>query len=289
MDLQVGKTLPVSSQSAGWYNDPEDPNQERYWDGSAWTDQRRPQEGPAPYQGQFGQSRTADAPQYGQRAEHGQVYGQQAEPAPQYGQRVPQQGGYPAYPQADSGFGYQGQSSGTTPDGQLLSGWWRRVFALILDSIIAWFIALPLTGYFYYQSSQVMTSWLEDVMDAARAGSTTPVAMPPEVFKYAIPASVIGYLVFFVYDYLCLVTKGRTPGKMATGIAVRLRDVPGPPPRGAAAKRCGFDLVLYLAGSIPVFGIFASLAILLNYLWPLWDDKKQALHDKVAGTQVVRV
>jgi uncharacterized RDD family membrane protein YckC len=26
---------------------------------------------------------------------------------------------------------------------------------------------------------------------------------------------------------------------------------------------------------------------LLNDLWPLWDDKKQALHDKVAATNVV--
>jgi uncharacterized RDD family membrane protein YckC len=286
MAREVGKTLPVSSQSAGWYDDPEDPTQERYWDGSAWTDHRRPQEGPPPFQGQFGQ----EAPKYGQRAEHGQVYGQQSEPAPQYGQRVPQQGGsYPAYPQTGAGFGYQGQNSGTTPDGQALSGWWRRVLARFIDSIIAWFVALPLTGYFYYQSSQVMSAWLEDVLDAARAGSTTPVSMPPEVFKWAVPASVIGYLVMFVYEYLFLVTKGRTPGKMATGIAVRLRDVPGKPPRGAVAKRCGLDLALYLLGSIPVFGIFASLALLLNYLWPLWDDKKQALHDKVAATNVVRV
>jgi uncharacterized RDD family membrane protein YckC len=28
--------------------------------------------------------------------------------------------------------------------------------------------------------------------------------------------------------------------------------------------------------------------VLLDYLWPLWDDKKQALHDKVAKTNVVR-
>ena len=27
---------------------------------------------------------------------------------------------------------------------------------------------------------------------------------------------------------------------------------------------------------------------LLAALWPLWDDKRQALHDKLAKTQVVR-
>jgi len=28
---------------------------------------------------------------------------------------------------------------------------------------------------------------------------------------------------------------------------------------------------------------------ILDYLWPLWDRKKQALHDKVVGSVVVRV
>ncbi|WP_165547349.1 RDD family protein [Kribbella sindirgiensis] len=280
----------MSSQAAGWYDDPEDPTQQRYWDGNAWTDQRRPQQGPPPFQGQFGQSKTQDLPKYGQTAEHGQVYGGGG-PAqsPQFGQQPPQQGGYPAYPQSGQGFAYQGRNSGTTPDGQMLSGWWRRVFARIIDGIIAWFIALPLTGYFYLQSSRVMNSWIEDVMDAARAGSSTPVSVPPEVYKWAVPASLLGALVAFVYEYLFLVAKGRTPGKMATGIAVRLREVPGKPPRAAAAKRTGVVLALTLAGSVPVLGLFASLALLLNYLWPLWDDKKQALHDKVAATNVVRV
>ena len=32
---------------------------------------------------------------------------------------------------------------------------------------------------------------------------------------------------------------------------------------------------------------FFSILNLLDVLWPLWDEKKQALHDKVAGTNVV--
>src|SRR4051812_27019284 len=31
---------------AGWYADPEDPSQQRYWDGSTWTEHRVP--GPPP-------------------------------------------------------------------------------------------------------------------------------------------------------------------------------------------------------------------------------------------------
>jgi hypothetical protein len=36
-------TQPVqSSAPTGWYSDPESPDQERLWDGQAWTDNRRP-------------------------------------------------------------------------------------------------------------------------------------------------------------------------------------------------------------------------------------------------------
>jgi hypothetical protein len=37
---------PKPEPAAGWYDDPEVPGGERYWDGSKWTDQRRPPERP---------------------------------------------------------------------------------------------------------------------------------------------------------------------------------------------------------------------------------------------------
>ncbi|WP_233712384.1 RDD family protein [Kribbella turkmenica] len=177
----------------------------------------------------------------------------------------------------------------TTPDGQQLSGWWRRVFARIIDSIIVGIIGLPLTGYFYYQYVLVIWQYLEDTMDAAAAGTpTTTTALPPEAYKWMVPAVLIGMVVSFVYEYLFLTKKGATPGKMALGIAVRLRDVPGLPPGQAVAKRYGFEIALGVLGAIPLIGTLFGFLALINYLWPLWDDKKQALHDKIAGTNVVR-
>ncbi|MEU4603637.1 RDD family protein [Kribbella sp. NPDC023972] len=296
------------SNPAGWYDDPQDRSQERYWDGNAWTDDRRPRQSPPPYQGQFGQS---GPPQFGQPVQHGQVYGG-AQPGPaQYGQQTgqaqygqqqygqqqyggqPQQPGqspYPAYPQQHGqGYGYPGQRVHTTPDGQQLSGWWRRVFARIIDSIIVGIIGLPLTGYFYYQYFLVIWEYLEDTMDAAAAGTpTTSTALPPEVYKWMIPAVLIGMVVSFAYEYLFLTKKGATPGKMALGIAVRLRDLPGNPPGSAVGKRYGFIILLSLLGSVPLVGTLFAFLGLINYLWPLWDDKKQALHDKIAATNVVR-
>ena len=35
--------------------------------------------------------------------------------------------------------------------------------------------------------------------------------------------------------------------------------------------------------------LFFGLFTLLDGLWPLWDPRRQALHDKIAGSVVVRV
>jgi uncharacterized RDD family membrane protein YckC len=53
------------------------------------------------------------------------------------------------------------------------------------------------------------------------------------------------------------------------------------------AKRFGLYNGLSLLGAVPVVGSVFGLLGLLNGLWPLWDDKKQGLHDKVAATNVV--
>ena len=45
--------------------------------------------------------------------------------------------------------------------------------------------------------------------------------------------------------------------------------------------------VMLLAGDNPVLSAALGLLLLLDYLWPLWDDKNQALHDKLARTNVV--
>jgi len=45
--------------------------------------------------------------------------------------------------------------------------------------------------------------------------------------------------------------------------------------------------VLLRTGCILVLSLISSLAYLLDVLWPLWDDKRQAIHDKAAATNVV--
>jgi uncharacterized RDD family membrane protein YckC len=283
---QIGDALAVSFP-AGWYDDPRDQSQQRFWDGAAWTEHRRPRPGPPPYQAQpphqtaqyQGAPQNTGAPQYQdvQRPGAAQYHG-----APQ-----PQYQGAPAY--QGPGFGY-GSMVPSTPDGVPLSGWWKRVWARLLDGLIVLIVSLPLTGYFWYHYIGALVDYQNEVFDRAVAGETTSFnATPPwDVYQWAIPAALIALAVNFVYEYFFLVRSGATPGKKALGISVRLREVPGPPPPLAVAKRFGLYSALSLLSSVPVVGSLFSLLSLLNYLWPLWDDKKQALHDKVAATNVVR-
>src|SRR5919197_4452911 len=117
---------------AGWYDDPQDPSQQRYWDGVAWSGHLRPRQQAQPT-AQHGQAYQG-APAYPGPSPYQGGYGFQAQGQGQgqvqfQGQPYQQQGGYP-------GYGYPagyGQMVPSTPDGVPLSGWWKRVAARILD------------------------------------------------------------------------------------------------------------------------------------------------------------
>lgn len=75
---------------------------------------------------------------------------------------------------------------------------------------------------------------------------------------------------------------GQTFGKRVVGIQVR---------DAAAGETIGYEraalryVVVGLFWIVPFFGLFT----LLDGFWPLWDPGRRALHDKIAGSVVVRV
>jgi uncharacterized RDD family membrane protein YckC len=75
---------------------------------------------------------------------------------------------------------------------------------------------------------------------------------------------------------------GQTFGKRLFGIQVRDAASGGP----IGVQRAGLRYVV--VGLFRVI-LFFVLFTLLDGLWPLWDPRRQALHDKIAGTVVVRV
>ena len=72
---------------------------------------------------------------------------------------------------------------------------------------------------------------------------------------------------------------GLTPGKKALGIKL-IHIEKGVPPSGAVG--IGRLIVAAILGAMTFYIYF-----LLDYLWPLWDDKNQRLTDKMFVTQVV--
>jgi uncharacterized RDD family membrane protein YckC len=166
----------------------------------------------------------------------------------------------------------------STPDGVPLAGWWQRAVAWLFDWVIVAVGSLPISGYFWYR-------YLEDDDPATTSSWSEPWAE----YRWSLAGFAIYLVANFAYQYFFLVRTGATPGKKAIGISVRLRDVAGPPPGPAVVKRVGliglFEALGFLPGSV---GLAVGSVGLLDVLWPLWDGKRQAWHDKYAATNVVR-
>jgi uncharacterized RDD family membrane protein YckC len=85
---------------------------------------------------------------------------------------------------------------------------------------------------------------------------------------------------------LCGGKRGQTVGMMAVGIRV-VRDVTyDVVGYGRALGRSLVEQVFRLLGSAT---IILGVVWLLDMLFPLWDKKRQTLHDKIAQTVVLRV
>ena len=286
----------MTTQPAGWYDDPQDPSQLRYWDGVVWSGHVSPKISPTVAQSTIGMP-------YGvipasARPQTAGSHGAQGAPPAQGGFASPRQGPgkpggeWPAYGQGPGALGqpqqgWQSQGLATTPDGVVLSGWWKRVLARILDGLIIWVVALPLTYAPLKQAATVFNEYLQQVVDAAKAGSST-IQNPPTDFAAPImQASLTMLVVYVIYEVAFLTWRGATPGRMVVGISVRLREKAGPPPLAAVLKRTAVKEGGAVFGGVPFLGTIGSLFMLVDDLWPLWDVKKQAIHDKVAATNVV--
>ena len=90
-----------------------------------------------------------------------------------------------------------------------------------------------------------------------------------------------------IYGSLMLRFKGATLGKMALGISVRLRERPGRMPWSAIVVRLLVQQGVLLTAVLPLLYLVLSWFPYLDNLYPLWDRRRQAIHDKAAKTNVV--
>jgi uncharacterized RDD family membrane protein YckC len=315
----------MTQTPAGWYPDPDPaaaPGSSRYWDGQAWTDQVRAAQPPAPTQPYPTQQ------QYPQQQYPQQQYPQQQYPPQQpygggpYGPtagsgaygggggswdqghqqaRSGEGSGPPAYPYAygqaqPPGYGaapaaaWGGSPVPTTPDGERLAGWWHRVAAYLIDTVILVPLNLLLGWPFWAQVFSAYGDFMGQTLRAAENGTAPPdqTALIESIAGPVSGATLVSVLVLLVYQCGFWKWKAATPGKLAVGLRIRLRERPGPLGWGTILKRWAGQNWYVVVGVVPILGTLAGIWPVLNYLWPLWDSRNQALHDKIASTNVVR-
>ena len=134
------------------------------------------------------------------------------------------------------------------------AGFWVRVGATIIDTLLIMVVLIPLLVAIY--------GWT--YFDPERAGF---IAGPADfVLSYIAPA--VAVVVFWIY-------RQATPGKMALSIHIVDATTGSPPSTGQCVGR-------YLAYFVSIFPLGLGL------IWVAFDKRKQGFHDKLAGTVVIR-
>jgi uncharacterized RDD family membrane protein YckC len=259
-DIPVGSPpAPPGRHAApsGWYPDPVNSAQERYWDGWQWSRNTRPR---------------AAAPNAG--------YGQ----APY--------GSYPAPNMTRPPLGYAGPRPATvqatmTADGVPLASWWWRVLAVLVDHVILTAIVIVITFPVWESLYATLTSYFNTMLEAQQSGAAPP---PPLVATDLISGSSQLILtsvtlgVGMLYHVAFLRWKSATPGKLLCGLRVVPVDH-GRDPGPLAWNSVGIRAAVWV---LPGISAFLSVITVIDVLFPLWQPKRQALHDIAAKTQVVR-
>jgi uncharacterized RDD family membrane protein YckC len=178
----------------------------------------------------------------------------------------------------------------TTPDGVPLASWGQRVGALLLDGLIQFPITAALFIPFYGRIIDAYRDYFDNVQRASDAGTTapSPFQVQSDLLGTFLLMGVIGLAFSLLWTFFWLRWKAATPGKLVLGLRIRLRETPGQLSWRTIALRWLGQNAATVAGLIPYVGGLLGLYSLLDVLWPLWDDKRQAIHDKIAHTNVVR-
>jgi uncharacterized RDD family membrane protein YckC len=139
-------------------------------------------------------------------------------------------------------------------------------------------LGAPLIKHVYDQ----FRDWFHAADAANQAGLPVPQFHTGNIARDVLLFGLIGGAVQVVDEVIFLKLCAGTVGKLACGLRVRAWDTRGPLTWPVIGKRV---LAFQVAASVPQVG---GVYYLLDVLWPLWDGRKQALHDKLAGTAVVK-
>jgi uncharacterized RDD family membrane protein YckC len=145
-------------------------------------------------------------------------------------------------------------------------GFWPRVGASLIDTILVLIVTAPLIHWVYGSSGDFNFDQLLTADSSGLWASLLPRGPADVLINWVLPAAAI--IVFWL-------TRKATPGKMAIG--ARVVD--------AATGKA----ITLRQGIVRYLGYYVSiLPFCLGLLWVGFDPRKQGFHDKLAGTVVVR-
>ncbi|MDP9219583.1 MAG: RDD family protein, partial [Actinomycetota bacterium] len=206
-------TQPPALPPEGWYPNPENTEQQRWWDGKQWTEHVAVG---APM-----------APGYQQ-----QPYQPTQQP---YQAGTPAQPGYQPYPGQPGGPGYPQYAGyapapprGVLPDGALVAGWWWRVLARVIDGFVTGIPTLLFAVPIFTRFIDRFRNYIDEVDAANRAGTPVPDFNMGSFTRDFVIIALIGGLVTIVYEVVMLKLCSATVGKLACGLRVRAWDSRGP-------------------------------------------------------------
>ncbi|WP_116245908.1 RDD family protein [Nocardiopsis sp. FIRDI 009] len=174
--------------------------------------------------------------------------------------------GAPPYGPAPAPWGHADPAVPGGPGGPELAGFGRRLAARAIDYVLAVFAAFA-----FFVFVVILVTVLTGGSDTSDAEANVWALM--FVFGW-------GLLLFF-YDWLYLAAWGRTLGKMLVGIKVVSAADGG---RLSQGQSLGRSALFGLPQSLPFLGHLFSLGESMAAL----GDRRLALHDRTAGTVVIR-
>ena len=172
-----------------------------------------------------------------------------------------------------------------TPDasnirhGYPLATWLQRLIAHVIDRVIVVTILLvSLFGMAVGLASGATQGGMGD-------GDRLPLIERPFAGDWGWGLVAVAAFAFLIYAmwFLAALGRGQTPGKQIVGVRV-IRANGEPSDWGRTfVREVVIEWIVVSALSAMTGGIF----YVVNYVWPLWDKDRQALHDKMVETLVV--
>ena len=153
------------------------------------------------------------------------------------------------------------------------AGFWRRFAAAIIDSFWLGLLSYLPLKHEVYPVIETSGTIVQTILTSHSFKESDSISIPIDS-TFIITILLFG-LVYKLYYTLWESSKFQaTPGKIA--LAIKVEDVDG--------KRLTF--IKALARNMAKF--VSSMFFCIGYMMVGWDAKKQALHDKLANTVVVR-